>query len=81
LTTADKAFWILDTGVNFGARHWDYLRSEFVDRIREMVPAVAVYLTTDYKLEQHEWSREQWLDIAEGRVAGDSSVACRAADG
>ncbi len=70
LTEADRTFWILETDVNHGVRHWDFLRSEFVDTIREMVPAAAVYLVNDYMLHEHEWTREQWLDIAEGRHPG-----------
>lgn len=67
LTDADKTFWILETDVNNGARHWEFLRSEFIDPIREMVPNAAVYLTLDYMLQEHGWTRAQWLDIAEGR--------------
>lgn len=68
LTQADKTFWLLETGVNHGVSHWKFLRSEFVDTIREMVPAAAVYLTTDYPLHEHEWTRAQWLDVAHGRA-------------
>lgn len=67
LTAADGTFWILETDVNDGARHWEFLRNEFVDPIREMVPDAAVYLTLDYMLHEHGWTRAQWLDIAEGR--------------
>lgn len=67
LTDADRTFWILETDVNNGARHWGFLRSEFVDPIREMVPGAAVYLTLDYMLQEHGWTRAQWLDVAEGR--------------
>lgn len=67
LTEADKTFWILQTDVNSGVRHWEFLRSEFVDTIRQMVPDAAVYLVNDYMLQENTWTRAQWLDIAEGR--------------
>lgn len=53
--------------------NWEFLRTEFVDTIWEIVPAAAVYLTTDYLLHEHEWTRAQWLDIAEGRAEMHSS--------
>lgn len=67
LTEADKTFWTLGTGVNWGARNWTFIRTEFVDAIREMAPTAAVYMTTDYLLEENLWTRAQWIDIAEGR--------------
>lgn len=70
LAEDDRSFWALDTGRNFGARHWAYLRRAFVDPIRTMLPATRVYLTTDYLLDEHEWTRAQWLEIAEGRRDG-----------
>lgn len=67
-TEADRSFWALDTEHNFGARHWDYLQEQFLTPLRGVLPAAAVYLTTDYIWDENvEWTRAQWLDVAEGR--------------
>lgn len=64
--TVSNPAWTDTADTRLRRQHWEFLRSEFVDPIREMVPGAAVYLTLDYMLQEHGWTRAQRLDIAEG---------------